>query len=166
MSTGMAFIISSLTTSDIAAVLDISLECRLCLWSAESYASEIVRDDTIMLKLSDIEGKPAGFAVGRIFDLGPTGYTVELTNIGVREMYRGQGYGAALMRSFLARCIESGASQVILEVRESNSTAIAFYGRFGFDVTARRKGFYSDPFEDGLTMKLELDRLFDAKIRT
>jgi [ribosomal protein S18]-alanine N-acetyltransferase len=158
MTRSVELTISNLTTKDVADILDISMECGLCLWSAASYRAEIVRNDSIMIKLSDSTGKAFGFAVGRLFEFGPDHYTVELTNIGLRKAFRNQGFGTFLLKAFLSRCVDSGASSVILEVRESNAVAINFYRKFGFESTGRRRGFYSNPLEDALTMSLQLAR--------
>ena len=109
-----------------------------------------------MLKAVTDEGTFAGFAVGRIFDHGSQGRTVELTNSGIRQPFRGQRVGSLLLRTFLERCRSARSSFVILEVRESNKTAIQFYDRFGFSAVGRRKGFYSQPREDAITMRLPL----------
>lgn len=148
--------IARLKAADIPDVLSTAEECRLCIWSAEAYRSEIARDDSIMLRASDLNGEFAGFAVGRVFDLGGDKKSVELTNIGVRQAFRNQGFGSLLLRSFLNHCRGVGVDSVVLEVRESNANAIRFYERLGFVLTGRRKGFYSDPREDGLTMRLAL----------
>jgi ribosomal-protein-alanine N-acetyltransferase len=152
----MSIAISRLTSQDIGDVLDISIECGLCLWSADAYRAELIREDSIMLKLSEPDGTVIGFAVGRIFDFGNNEYTVELTNIGLRQIVRGKGLGTLLLKSFLNRCREAGAAYVILEVRVSNTTAIRFYERFGFAHTGRRRAFYSDPVEDAFTMRLNI----------
>ena len=161
----MPISVSNLTVHDIPAVLEISVDCGLCLWSADSYRAEIVRNDSIMLKLADAE-RVLGFAVGRIFEIGNAKYTVELTNIGLLQSIRSQGFGKHLLKIFLERCRQVGASSVILEVRESNAIAIAFYSRFGFEMTGRRRGFYSAPFEDALTMRRELEMHETAEIHT
>ena len=148
--------IAKLTVDDIPQVLDTSIECGLCLWSADAYRSELAREDSIMLKVENLKGVFVGFAVGRIFDLGSSGMSVELTNIGVRQPFRQQGFGSILLRSFLEKCHEVKASFVILEVRESNRVAVRFYEHFGFSKIGRRKGFYSKPIEDALTMRLSL----------
>jgi ribosomal-protein-alanine N-acetyltransferase len=150
--------IARLKAGDIPEVLLTAEECKLCIWSGEAYRSELARDDSIMLKASDPHGEFAGFAVGRVFDLGGDKKSVELTNIGVRQAYRNQGFGSLLLSSFLNHCRAVGVDSVILEVRESNASAIRFYEHFGFVPTGRRKGFYSDPREDGLTMRLSLLR--------
>jgi len=162
----MQISVSNLTVRDIPAILDISIECGLCLWSADAYRAEITRDDAIMLKLADSDKSVLGFAVGRIFEIGRDKFTVELTNIGLRQTIRSQGFGRLLLNIFLDRCRQVGASSVILEVRESNAIAIAFYRKFGFETAGRRRGFYSAPFEDALTMRLELDKSATAKIHT
>jgi [ribosomal protein S18]-alanine N-acetyltransferase len=149
-------LIARLTADDIPLVLETSIECRLCLWSADAYRSELTRNDSIMLKAETSSGAFAGFAVGRTFDMGAKGRSVELTNIGVRQAFRGQRFGSLLLKSFLSRCRDSAAANVILEVRKTNQTAREFYEHFGFAVTGQRKGFYCDPTEDALTMKLEL----------
>jgi [ribosomal protein S18]-alanine N-acetyltransferase len=146
--------IARLKSNDIPDVLSTAEECKLCIWSAEAYRSELARDDSIMLRASDPGGQFVGFAVGRVFDLGGGRKSVELTNIGVRQAFRNQGFGSLLLRSFLNHCRATGVDSVVLEVRESNASAIRFYERFGFARAGRRKGFYSDPREDGLTMRL------------
>lgn len=162
----MAIGVSRLQISDIPEVLEISVECGLCLWSADAYRAELVREDSIMLKISEHGDPPLGFAVGRIFDFGNHEFTVELTNIGLKQRIRRQGFGSLLLKSFLNNCMAAGANYVILEVRVSNRSAIEFYEKFGFIETGRRRGFYSDPLEDALTMRLKLQSSELQKLHT
>lgn len=154
-----------LQLSDIPRILEISIECGLCLWTQEAYRSELERDDSITLKLVDDANSTVGFAVGRIFEMAAGSHTVELTNIGLTQAFRNQGFGAVLLKCFLERSRELGVSSVILEVRVSNLTAIRFYERFGFVSSGRRRGFYSDPFEDALTMRLLLSETRTENLR-
>lgn len=146
--------VEKLQVKDIPDVLDTSHECRLCIWSAEAYRSELARGDSIMFRAVNGDGEFAGFAVGRLFELEDDHITAELTNIGVRQIFRHQGFGKLLLKSFLDRCRVGKVRSVILEVRSSNTTAIRFYECFGFVHIGRRKNFYADPQEDALTMKL------------
>src|SRR5689334_6735835 len=136
-----------LTANDIPHVLETSVECCLCLWSADAYRSELTRNDSIMLKAETSDNVFVGFAVGRTFDLGASGRSVELTNIGIRQAFQRQHFGSLLLQSFLNKCIELHVSNVILEVRESNTIAQRFYEQFEFRTTGRRKRFYLDPSE-------------------
>jgi len=162
----MALTVTNLSVRDIPEVLAISVECGLCLWSSDAYRSELIRDDTIMLKLGDNAGTAIGFAVGRIFNFTGDEYVVELTNIGLRQAYRNQGLGSLLLKSFLERCKLSDIPLIVLEVRASNDVAISFYKKFGFKASGRRRGFYSNPLEDALTMKLALNHAETVKIHT
>jgi ribosomal-protein-alanine N-acetyltransferase len=136
------------------------------MWSFEAYAAEIERDDSIMIKLTDEKAKNIGFAVGRLFVVGISEYTVELTNIGLRKDFRNRGYGSLLLQSFLDQCYAAGASTIVLEVRVSNYTAIRFYEKFGFSRAGHRRGFYTEPIEDALTMHLTLKERKPVKIDT
>ena len=45
---------------------------------------------------------------------------------------------------------------MVLEVRESNEEARIFTGHLGFVEEGRRPGYYADPVEDAILMKLKL----------
>ena len=51
---------------------------------------------------------------------------------------------------------EEVEEEMELEVRAGSVGAIALYGGLGFVVVGRRKGYYREPVEDALLMKLEL----------
>ena len=51
---------------------------------------------------------------------------------------------------------QNGCSFISLEVRPSNTGAIALYQKFGFAEAGRRKRFYRNPDEDGLILTLNL----------
>ena len=62
-------------------------------------------------------------------------------------------------RLFHALAIELGAAGVrdlLLEVRASNRAALGFYRSFGFGQTGLRPGYYADPVEDAVIMRLTL----------
>jgi ribosomal-protein-alanine N-acetyltransferase len=47
-------------------------------------------------------------------------------------------------------------TEVLLEVRASNSAALAFYRALGFAIAGRRPLYYADPIEDAVLMELRL----------
>ncbi|PMP74193.1 MAG: hypothetical protein C0180_04780 [Aciduliprofundum sp.] len=53
-------------------------------------------------------------------------------SIGVLPGEKGKGIGRALMESMEKICRESGKKKVVLEVREKNFRAIAFYEKLGY----------------------------------
>jgi len=62
--------------------------------------------------------------------------------IGVRPDSQRQGVGAELLRHSLAHCRQAGLPALTLEVRPSNTQAIAFYQQHGFQQLGLRRGYY------------------------
>ena len=50
-----------------------------------------------------------------------------------------------------------------LEVRAGSVGAIALYEGLGFVVVGRRRGYYREPVEDALLMRLELGDAWEVK---
>ncbi len=81
-----------------------------------------------------------------------------VTNIAVLGEYRKRGVATALLRQLCDEAKKRAARNIFLEVRASNSQAIALYERFGFRRIGVRKGFYSGPREDGFLYSYLLDK--------
>lgn len=77
----------------------------------------------------------------------------ELANLAVATSVRGRGVGALLLDALLREAAARGATATHLEVRASNRAAVALYESRGFEVSGRRKGYYSAPVEDALLMR-------------
>jgi ribosomal-protein-alanine N-acetyltransferase len=91
------------------------------------------------------------------FSLGFVGlwFSVEeahITSIAVREDWRGVGLGELLMIGALKLAHIKGCRFLSLEVRVSNESAQALYGKYGFKKVGRRKRYYSDDNEDAFIM--------------
>jgi ribosomal-protein-alanine N-acetyltransferase len=74
----------------------------------------------------------------------------DICNIATVPQFRGMGVGKALTNALIESAKETGASVVMLEVRKSNSAAIALYEKAGFTLVGQRKNFYCLPREDAL----------------
>jgi [ribosomal protein S18]-alanine N-acetyltransferase len=80
----------------------------------------------------------------------------ELENIVVAETARRQGVGSRLISEFVAHARSLQGSRIFLEVRQSNHSARALYGKIGFQETGLRKSYYSNPPEDAILCRLSL----------
>lgn len=80
----------------------------------------------------------------------------ELETIVVAPAARRMGLGSALMRAMIEELKPVGVAEVTLEVRASNRPAMAFYRSMGFAEFASRPGYYVDPVEDAVLMRLDL----------
>ncbi len=70
-----------------------------------------------------------------------------ITTLAVQPEWRRLNIGARLIEALMKRAGSTDAVKFILEVRESNAGALAFYSRFGFAEIGRRKGYY--PAQEG-----------------
>ena len=77
-------------------------------------------------------------------------------NVAVAPAFRRQGIGEGLMIALVDALRDKGMESLTLEVRASNSPAIALYDRLGFTEVGRRPNYYTDPREDALIMRKEL----------
>jgi [ribosomal protein S18]-alanine N-acetyltransferase len=90
----------------------------------------------VWLTLADREGGIAGFALAR-----EVAGDAELLLLAVRPGWRGQGIGAALLRSVIDEARERGATTLHLEVRAQNS-AVALYRAHRFEQVGERRNYY------------------------
>jgi tRNA threonylcarbamoyladenosine biosynthesis protein TsaB len=107
---------------------------------------------TIFAFFSEIAGRPTGFIIGRY-----AADEAEILNLAVSSDSRRQGHAKALVQRLLVAFCEESAVRVFLEVRESNSAAIALYEKLGFRRVGQRQGYYREPAESALVYSKLLD---------
>lgn len=107
---------------------------------------------------------PEGFLVAEIND-EIVGYLIGLVrwgNVGhilaiaVKESYRREGVGSALIINAIDRFKKKGANRIKLEVRTSNEGAQKFYDKLGFEAREVVPAYYSDG-EAAISMEYKLD---------
>lgn len=104
-------------------------------------------------------GEVVGYVIGELREIMFSGVSHRskvghILNIAVEKVRRGRGIGTRLMEEVEGRFSGMGASQVTLEVRESNATARSFYNGRGFAEIGRVRAYYPD--EDAVIMKKSL----------
>lgn len=82
-----------------------------------------------------------GFSVMKRFSLAKKGHIISLA---VLQEHRGRGLGHALVEVVLGALMDKGYSEVYLEVRVSNSSAVGLYESLGFDIVSRLSSYYKD----------------------
>ena len=129
----------------------IQTQCHLFPWS-EGVFVDCLTDQyfAYQLVLSD---KTTGYFVGLIVADEAT-----LMDIGVADYARGRGLGRLLVNHFISCCKQRDVSNIWLEVRESNASAISLYNSVGFKLIELRKGYYPQKKgrENGLIMRKSL----------
>jgi [ribosomal protein S18]-alanine N-acetyltransferase len=157
--TDRGYAIARMTEHDLLEVVEIEESTGLSRWGWAAYYSELQgqhRDLMLVARLDsnslqDHHQRLAGYIVAR---MGAD--ELHINNVAVRENYRGRGIGLKLLKSILREAERSGAKHAYLELRAGNTAALALYKKCGFQITARRTKYYSDPSEDALVMIVQI----------
>ena len=78
----------------------------------------------------------------------------ELESVVVSAGFRRAGVGRVLCLGALEWCREQGATEVHLEARAGSSAALSLYRSLGFIEEGRRRGYYREPEDDALMLRL------------
>lgn len=154
-SINQAFVVSRATPSDAATLLEIAVEASIDAWTPDDYSEEMCRKDSVVLKAEN-GSSMIGFLVARTVPGSTSGIDADLYNIAVLKRFHRQGVGSILLAALQKELIEREVQHIWLEVRSSNSTAIHFYKKHGFELFTSRANFYSNPSEDAIIMRLSV----------
>ncbi|WP_373230747.1 ribosomal protein S18-alanine N-acetyltransferase [Cohnella sp.] len=136
---------------DISTIVEIERESFSSPWSEEAFRSELTQNLFAKYMIMELEGVIIGYGgMWLIID------EAHITNIAIREKYRGMGYGKQLLQELMKTAHWLGARRMTLEVRVSNDTAQSLYRKMGFYPSGIRPAYYSDNLEDALIMWVEL----------
>jgi ribosomal-protein-alanine N-acetyltransferase len=127
-------------------------------WAESEYAAMIVpASGAVRRCLFVAEGEQwlIGFAVGKVIGIGPDSSS-ELESVAVHSTARRTGVGRRLCATVIDWCRAQGAAVIELEVRASSTGAIALYTGLGFVAEGLRQGYYREPVDDALLMRLDL----------
>jgi ribosomal-protein-alanine N-acetyltransferase len=136
--------IRPLTYSDLPQVIAIERRAFPTAWSLAMFVLELSKPSGVCL--AALEGKRVvGYLIcSRYADAW------HLMNVAVDPASRRRGIGSALLEQMLTRA--GPDASYTLEVRPSNSPAIALYERYGFRSAGTRRRYYQDTGEDALIM--------------
>lgn len=81
----------------------------------------------------------------------------EIARIAVSSEVRRQGTATQIYQRLEKFCKEKEITKIMLEVRESNEAARAFYNRCGFKEDGIRKNYYDEPKENAVLMSVNLN---------
>jgi [ribosomal protein S18]-alanine N-acetyltransferase len=146
--------IRPMSAGDVSRVMEIAANLpALSHWPESAYMdalnSEAARQRIALVAV--VTGKVEGFAVASL--LAPQ---AELESIAVTAESQRSGLGRRLFDRLIREVCGAGTAEIILEVRASNAVALAFYRSAGFSQTGLRLGYYVDPIEDAVLMRLQI----------
>lgn len=128
-------------------------------WSKDSFLSELSNDLAKYFSVFNEQDELIAYCgCWQILE------EAHITNIAVTPKYRRLHIGEALLKTIINNCYSNMVKFITLEVRVSNTPAIALYQKYGFKSLGTRKGYYQDNNEDALIMWTE--NIFYDKFKT
>ena len=121
--------------ADIEAVYQVELQCHSHPWSKKLFLSNFGKRYFNHVILD--EQRVIGY-----FVVSSVAGEVTLMNIAVEPNKQGTGIGRQLLQFLKDLSSSNGEQEIWLEVRASNSAALALYNRLGFSEVDRRKDYY------------------------
>ena len=121
-------------------------------WPPEAYCAGLVPHISprrIMFVAEETGTGILGFAVAAL--IPPQ---AELETIAVVASFQRRGVARRIFAALAAKLRNLHVTEVILEVRPSNLSALALYRSLGFVQSGRRPRYYADPQEDAVLMSL------------
>jgi ribosomal-protein-alanine N-acetyltransferase len=147
-----------LEAGDLEAVELIERESYPTPWSRSMFDAELRKPSSLALGAFAEGDILVGYAfVSRYVDAW------HVMNVAVAHAYRRRGIAVALLERLFEVTSTDPRRGYTLEVRVSNTGAIALYERLGFEARGVRRGYYTDNREDALIMWREPALSADAE---
>jgi len=137
--------IRRLSYADLPQVIAIERRAFPTPWSLAMFVLELSKAGGVCLAAAR-DGELVGYLVCSRYDA-----VWHVMNVSVEPRQRRMGVATALLLELLER-IDGPDARLTLEVRRSNTPAIALYERFGFRSAGVRRRYYQDNGEDALIM--------------
>ena len=141
--------IVSMEEAHVSAVAELERLCFSDPWSENSVASEL--NNPLSLWLVALDGETVVGYVGSQSVMGES----DMMNVAISPEYRRKGVATRLIEALVEALEKNGNHSLSLEVRASNTPAIALYEGMGFLEVGRRRNYYRNPREDALILRKE-----------
>lgn len=120
-------------------------------WSFDSLFTDIFLNNLTAYFVAEVLGEIVAYG-GMWMILGEG----HVTNIAVKQSFRGNGIGKAVLKKLLDTAKENDIEMMSLEVRQSNESAIHMYEGAGFIKMGVRRNYYILPVEHAYIMQKQL----------
>ena len=139
----MSEAIRRMTLGDVDGVYLIERATFAKPWKRQDFVKEMTQNACARYLVAEENGEIVGFAgAWMVLD------EAHVTNIAVREDWRGRGVGRRLTAALMQYAANLGVKYMTLEVRRSNLRAQTLYQSLGFEYVGVRKRYYEDNGED------------------
>lgn len=146
--------VRAMLPDDIGGVLAIAAALRDAPhWPRAAYEAALqpgaVPERLCLVAVCD--GALAGFLIAAVI-----AGQAEIESVAVAPERQRRGIGTMLLSAAVPPLRGSGVAEIFLEVRACNLAAQALYRAVGFTECGRRTGYYADPVDDAILLRLQL----------
>ena len=125
----------NITDSDVEQIAELEKQIFLDAWTVKGI-SDTAQQSQAFITIAEENGEIAGYCI-IYFVLDEA----EIARIAISDKWRRKGV----------------VERLLLDVRESNTGARAFYENYGFEIDGIRKNFYDMPKEHAVLMSMMID---------
>ena len=137
--------IRPMTETDLPAVVRIERASFEDPWPESAFREMLAEANRFNLVLANDEDQPVGYLCAQC-----AADEVQIHNIAVAPDSLRRGIGRRLLAE--AEGLRRRAYGAVLDVRATNTAALAMYGRFGYRRIGRRRNYYAQPRGDALIL--------------
>lgn len=143
-------IIRNMQLSDANEIARLEEEAFSDAWTEKGILDTFHQQQAFVV-VGEMDDKVVGYCIMYyVLDEG------EIARIAVDDNCKRQGVGRAILNQVECICKEKGITRILLDVRESNGAARAFYRNYGFVEDGIRKNFYEMPKEHAVLMSKDV----------
>ncbi|KAJ0448018.1 putative transferase transcription regulator GNAT family [Helianthus annuus] len=118
---------------------------------ARSFDDELKKKNSGLLYLQ-FNSEIAGY----VMYTSPSSLCAVITKLAVKEKYRRQGHGEALMKAAIEKCRSKRINRISLHVDPLRSSAVSLYKKLGFQIDTLVTAYYSSD-RDAYRMFIDFD---------
>lgn len=129
------------TEDDLQSILKIETGSFPLPWSEDSFRQELTKPFSTFWVITDDQTDSIiiGYIVFWIIFA-----ECQIVTLATDPKFRHLGFAAMILNKLFNTCVKKELKQINLEVRKSNTPAIAMYKKFGFFVDHLKTHFYDD----------------------
>ena len=144
--------IRSIHRRDLPNVLEIENGSFDFPWTKDEFC-RCLRQESVIGLVATVKDSVVGYTIYERHES-----RTHLLSFAVHPGHRHEGIGETLLAKLVAMLPLQHPGRIVLEVRESNLSALGFFKRFGFKATSLLRNFFEDKPEDAILMQYRLER--------
>jgi ribosomal-protein-alanine N-acetyltransferase len=141
---------------DLDALLDLQRACQTHPWTPRHFADALAGPARVLVLRRPWEPWEIRRGIVASCVIQVAAGEAQVHDLGVEPAQRRRGLGRWLLERGLRAAARAGARTAHLEVRASNTAALALYTAAGFRPAGRRRGYYAVPEEDAVLLARDL----------